>query len=109
MEFVALLAVAVIAFGLGVAFQRRRSVDYRQRWREALALLDGRDELGGPKKAAPSPAGKGDGLTMKQLHRLPSWSRVELEEQRRDAGLPLRDDLEGLPSWSVVEIMGLRT
>jgi len=72
---------------VGWLLQKRRSVDYRRRWREALALVaNEREEM----------AESYSGLS-------PPF-RVQIEMARLRAGKPPRDTLEGLPDWALAKI-----
>jgi len=97
---------------------RRTMIDYKERWQQAVKLLENGPEPhekivlvkppeGLPAKTKQRP--KSAEMKMSDLHTMSNSARVQIEVNRLKAGLPPRDDLWGLSNSAVVQIENERT
>jgi hypothetical protein len=120
MELLLIFISLVLAFVggalFGTAYWRPQVELYRKRWREANALLQADPDVkqrkilvkgetaSEAKKGKHKPTPAHAQLTMRKIHGLTPSVRTEMEIERLKAGLPPRDDLQGLPPSRVADI-----
>lgn len=115
---VVIISVAVVAVVVDL-----RVRDYRgRRLTEARKLIDELidERESSPVIPPPMPSGIGNvgrapvprlpppAPTVKQLRRMASWDRKDLEIDRAIRGLPPVDDLEGMASWDIRDVLKAR-
>ena len=105
-----LVTVSLIFYG-GMAFQKRISIDYKERWQKALKLMAELPEqkertviIKAPTETPADRKTRPVQVDQAFLHSLNGAARVQIEVNRLRAGLPPRDDLMFLNGDRVVEI-----
>lgn len=126
-----ILVLMVAAFTSGYRLHARRSVNYKQRWQEALALYE--DErtktLGGlseqegraimPASVGPKDSTiviqanaykteKPDATQLKVIHKMDDYQRYNAEGARLDNELGVIDDLQGMGGFYVGQMLKRR-
>jgi hypothetical protein len=122
---------AAMAWLLGKALKGRlkpASVDYKDRWLQAVSLLgdEGRltadqvREIKGEAPPSPAPpviarpaypvAGQVvvSAATLRMLHGMATWDRAAAEVKRAQRGLPPLDDLRGMATWDIKKVLEAR-
>jgi hypothetical protein len=100
------LAIWVASGAAGFYAHKRVSIDYKQRWKDAIQLLKDEKlqteqlELAAPKK---KPSGHfASAGNPKEFRSLLISERVTLEKERLNNGLPPKDSLVGTSSYDIV-------
>lgn len=132
------VAIADLAVGICLGLWARKvprpqNIDYKERWEAAVKLLGDTDRLTKEEvqqitEPAARPSQPADSLqpqpssqpidnsppvppataTLRSLHRMASWDRKDIEIERAKAGLPPVDDLFGMTSWDVRDVLKAR-
>ena len=109
---------ALVGMFFGGYMVRRNTIDYKERWQQAVKLLeDGpepREKIvlvkppdGLPAKTKQRP--KEAEMSLQKLHQMSNSARVTIELNRLKAGLPPRDDLWNMSNNAIVQIETERT
>lgn len=118
-EYILFAVILFVSFGAGYKIHAIRTNNYKQRWLEALKLMDELRANGEIEKKVvietipfkePNPLSQaeGDKKIIKQLHSLPGYRRRDAEANRLRSGLNPIDDLSGLPSYVLEEMISKR-
>lgn len=118
-----LIIAVVVAFRLGMRFQKARQIDYKKRWREALDTIDAMGDENEAAKAlterdklvvqvrqleqrvAKAESQEAGRLSPEQLAQLDPTERIKIEKNRLYYGQGPGDPLTHLPGWAVEKII----
>lgn len=116
MEILFLIFGLLVGAVVGTVVQRQIAPDYKQRWQDALRLMDELRETGEierkvvvEKQIVQSlPEDEAAVQIRERLKGLAGWQRQEAEAKRLRAGLPPVDDLSNLAGWQLEEMLSRR-